>query len=168
MGSLTRIAHPQDGEHSVEAMLERIRRLVPELQPGCLAEEKAGRLSPETVTALDDIGVFRMSIPIEHGGLAFPTADQRRVYSACGEIAGSTGWVSWVTTTHVRWIAMFSEQARDEVYGPDWVGPRVSGVISGHGPGRARRVEGAAAAVTPPGPSWARWRTARTARRLCC
>ena len=142
MGSLSRITRPQGGEHGAAAVVEQIKRLLPELQRGCLAEEKAGRLSPETVTTLDEIGVFRMSIPLEYGGLAFSTADQRRVYTALGEIAGSTGWVSWVTTTHVRWIAMFSEQARDEVYGAEWVGPRVSGVISGHGPGRARQVEG--------------------------
>ena len=142
MGSLTRIDCVQGDDQSVDAMVERIGRLVPELQPGCLAEERAGRLSDETVRRLDEIGVFRISIPREHGGLALSVADQRRIYTAAGEIAGSTGWVSWVTTTHVRWIAMFSERARDEVYGADWVGPRVSGVISGHGPGRARRVEG--------------------------
>ncbi len=142
MGSLSRITRVQEDDQSVDAMVERIGRLLPELQPGCLAEEKAGRLSEQTVSKLDEIGVFRISIPLEYGGLAFPAADQRRVYTAIGEIAGSTGWVSWVTTTHVRWIAMFSEQARDEVYGAEWVGPRVSGVISGHGPGRARRVEG--------------------------
>jgi alkylation response protein AidB-like acyl-CoA dehydrogenase len=123
-------------------MVQRIENLVPELQPGCLAEEKAGRLSQETVTKLDEIGVFRISTPLEYGGLALSVAEQRRIYTAVGKIAGSTGWVSWVTTTHVRWIAMFPEQVRDEVYGLDWVGPLVSGVISGHGPGRARRVEG--------------------------
>ena len=142
MGSLSRISHVQAADMSVDTMVEQIKLLLPELQPGCLAEEKAGRLSQETVTKLDEIGVFRISIPLEYGGLAFSVADQRRVYTATGEIAGSTGWVSWVTTTHVRWIAMFSEQAREDVYGADWVGPRVSGVISGHGPGRARRVEG--------------------------
>ncbi len=141
MGSLTRIARIPETEFSVDAMLQRIESLVPELQPGCLAEEKAARLSPETVTKLDEIGVFRISTPLEYGGLALSTAEQRRVYTAIGKIAGSTGWVSWVTTTHVRWIAMFSEQARDEVYGADWVGPLVSGVIAAHGPGRARRVE---------------------------
>ena len=142
MGSILKISSPQQDDRSVEAMLKRIGDLSPELQPGCLAEEKAGRLSQETVRKLDDVGVFRMSIPLEYGGLAFSVADQRRVYTAVGQIAGSTGWVSWVTTTHVRWIAMFSEQARDEVYGASWIGPLVSGVISGHGPGRARRVEG--------------------------
>ena len=142
MGSLTRVTRIPQGDFSVDAMLQQIERLVPELQPRCLAEEKAGRLSEETVSKLDEIGVFRISTPFEYGGLALSTAEQRRVYTAVGKIAGSTGWVSWVTTTHVRWIAMFSEQARDEVYGADWVGPLVSGVISAHGPGRARRVEG--------------------------
>ena len=37
---------------------------------------------------------------------------------------------------------MFDDQAREEVYGTDWVGPRYSGVISGNGPGKARQVEG--------------------------
>jgi 3-hydroxy-9,10-secoandrosta-1,3,5(10)-triene-9,17-dione monooxygenase len=37
---------------------------------------------------------------------------------------------------------MFSRKAQDEVYGMDWVGPRISGVLSPTGPGKARRVEG--------------------------
>lgn len=141
MNSISKIARPQESV-TVAEMVERIERALPDLQSRSLAEEKAGRLSDETVQILDELGVFRISIPLEYGGLAFSTADQRRVYTAVGKAAGSTGWVSWVTTTHVRWIAMFSERAKDEVYGMDWVGPRVSGVISGHGPGRGRRVEG--------------------------
>jgi len=86
--------------------------------------------------------VFRISFPLEYDGLAYSTNDQRKVYAACGKIAGSTGWVSWVTTTHGRWIAMFPKRTQDEVYGMDWVGPRISGVLSPHGPGKARRVEG--------------------------
>ena len=142
MNSMSKVAYLPETEHAVADMLGRIEQILPDLQSRSLAEEKAGRLSDATVRALDDVGVFRISIPREYGGLALSTADQRRVYTAVGQAAGSTGWVSWVTTTHVRWIAMFSEQARDEVYGMDWVGPRVSGVISGHGPGRARRVDG--------------------------
>ena len=86
--------------------------------------------------------MFRISYPLEYGGLAYSVADQREIYTAVGKIAGSTGWVSWVTTTHGRWIAMFPKKAQDEVYGMDWVGPRISGVLSPLGPGKARRVEG--------------------------
>ena len=142
MGSLSRITRLQDGALTVDGMVQAIEDLVPVLQPGCLAEEKAGRLSQETITKLDEIGVFRVATPLEYGGLGLSTADQRRVYTAIGKIAGSTGWVTWVTTTHARWIAMFSDQTRDEVYGTNWVGPLISGVIAATGPGKARPVEG--------------------------
>ena len=127
---------------TVKQIIQDIQAVSPRLQSLSLEEERAGRLSDETVEALDDAGVFGVSIPPEYGGSALPTLDQLQVYAAVAKIAGSTGWVSWVTTTHVRWIAMFSQQARDEVYGMKWTGPRVSGVISATGPGIARPVEG--------------------------
>ena len=139
VSKLAPLAHP---DLTAEQMVEMIDCVQPKLQANALAEEKAGRLSDDTIKTLDDIGVFRISFPLEYGGLAYSTEDQRRVYTAAGKIAGSTGWVNWVTTTHGRWIAMFSRKAQDEVYGMDWVGPRISGVLSPHGPGQARRVEG--------------------------
>ncbi len=142
MDTLVRLIDPPANYIAVNEMVDKIAAVLPDLQTRSLAEEKAGRLSDETITKLDEIGVFRMSAPLEYGGLAYSTADQRKVYTAVGKIVGSTGWVTWVTTTHGRWIAMFDEQARDEVYGTEWVGPRYSGVISGNGPGRARQVEG--------------------------
>ncbi len=127
---------------TADEIIDALETALPRLQTLSLEEERAGRLSDETVACLAEAGVFDVSIPVEYGGLALPTLDQLRVYAAAAKIAGSTGWVSWVTTTHVRWIAMFSQQARDEVYGLDWRGPRVSGVISATGPGKARPVEG--------------------------
>lgn len=142
MAVIARIPAAPVVHDEVDRMVAAIEAAAPDLQARAFEEEKAGRLSQDTIAVLDSIGVFRISIPLEYGGLAFSAAQQRRVYTAVGKIAGSTGWVSWVTTTHVRWIAMFSEQARDEIYGMNWIGPRVSGVISGTGPGRARPVEG--------------------------
>ena len=142
MTMISKIAASREFGPSVDDMVEMIGVALPRLQAHALAEEKAGRLSQETIDTLDEIGVFRISLPLEYGGLAYSTEDQRRVYAAVGAIAGSTGWVSWVTTTHGRWIAMFSKKAQDEVYGMDWVGPRISGVLAPTGPGKARRVEG--------------------------
>jgi alkylation response protein AidB-like acyl-CoA dehydrogenase len=142
MASVLKSASPASNDPSVEEMIAMIGAVAPKLQAHALAEEQAGRLSYDTIHTLDEIGVFRISFPLEYGGLAYSTDDQRKVYAACAEIAGSTGWVSWVTTTHGRWIAMFSKEAQDEIYGMDWVGPRISGVLSPHGPGKARRVEG--------------------------
>ncbi len=127
---------------TADQIIEEVEAALPRLQPLCLEEERSGRLSAETVACLADAGVFDISIPVQYGGSALSTLDQLRVYAAAAKIAGSTGWVSWVTTTHVRWIAMFSQEARDEVYGMEWRAPRVSGVISATGPGKARPVEG--------------------------
>ncbi len=142
MTSVLEMVLPVKHYRTVEEMVLEIARVLPPLQARALDEEKAGRLSDETIRVLDEIGVFRISMPLEYGGLAFTTEEQRRVYAAVGKIAGSTGWVSWVTTTHGRWIAMFSRKAQDEVYGMSWVGPRISGVLSPNGPGKARRVDG--------------------------
>ena len=142
MATVTQIARVEERHPSADEMVEMIHRVAPKLQANALAEEKAGRLSEVTIKTLDDIGVYRISFPLEYGGLAYSTEDQRRVYAAVAAIAGSSGWVSWVTTTHGRWIAMYPKKAQDEVYGMDWVGPRISGVLSPTGPGRARRVDG--------------------------
>ena len=144
--TITRSVDCKDG---VDRMIAAIDAALPKLQACALAEEKAGRLSEETIRTLDGIGVFRVSVPLEYGGLGYSTEDQRRVFTAIGKIAGSTGWVSWVTTTHGRWIAMFPRQAQDEVYGIDWVGPLLSGVLSPNGPGRARRVKGEPEMILP-------------------
>lgn len=128
---------------SADEMIAAIEAVRPRLQANALAEEKVGRLSDDTIRVLDDIGVFRVGVPEAYGGPACSTDEQRRIYAAIGKIAGSTGWVSWVTTAHNRWVAMFSREAQDDVFASDWVGPLISGVVSPNGgPGRARRVEG--------------------------
>jgi len=142
MTAISRIHPSQAPDRTVDDMVAMIAAALPDLQANALAEEKAGRLSEETIRTLDQIGVFRISTPLEYGGLAYSTEDQRRVYAAVAAIAGSTGWVSWVTTTHGRWITMFPKQAQDDVFGMDWVGPLLSGVLAVTGPGKARRVEG--------------------------
>ena len=142
MVAVSMVARTERRARTADEMVEMIGGVLPKLQANALGEEKAGRLCDETINTLDEIGVFRMSLPHEYGGLAFSTEEQRRVYTAVGKIAGSTGWVSWVTTTHGRWIAMFSKRAQEEVYGMAWTGPRISGVLAPHGPGRARRVDG--------------------------
>ena len=127
---------------TADDIVAAVAAFTPELQDHALAEEEEGKLSDRTVERLAEAGAFDVSIPKSYGGLALDVADQRRVYSAVGKIAGSTGWVTWVTTTHVRWIAMLDRKAQDEVYGMDWRGPRVSGVVTANGPGKATPVEG--------------------------
>lgn len=142
MASVAEFAVPNRIAITPDAMVAAIEAATPELQAHALAEEKAGKLSDETVRRLAELGVFDIAIPREYGGLGWDTADQRRVYTAVGRIAGSTGWVTWVTTTHARWITLWPAKAQDEVFGIDWPAPRISGVVTGNGPGKARPVDG--------------------------
>ena len=140
--AVANVAMETTGSLNADDVIAAVSDVTAELQGYALAEEEEGKLSDRTVERLAEAGAFDISIPRAYGGLALDVADQRRVYSAVGKIAGSTGWVTWVTTTHVRWIGMMDRKVQDEVYGMDWQGPRVSGVVKADGPGKATPVEG--------------------------
>jgi 3-hydroxy-9,10-secoandrosta-1,3,5(10)-triene-9,17-dione monooxygenase len=142
MATVADIAPPRRVDPTADEIVAAVEAIVPELQAFALDEERAGKLSDETVRRLAELRVFDIAIPREYGGLGLDTADQRRIYTAVGKIAGSTGWVTWVTTTHARWITLWPGQAQDEVFGLDWPAPRIAGVITANGPGKAREVDG--------------------------
>ncbi len=134
--------HP--GQSSkLPAMLEHIRELGPTLRARAPEAERACRLSSETIADLDATGVFKIGTPAEFGGYEFPVSQQFDVISEVSKWDGSCGWCVWVAAV-TNWIPVRSgKRVVEEVYGQDWVGPRVAG--SSHFPatrGRARRCEG--------------------------
>ncbi|QNG37876.1 hypothetical protein F1C76_15960 [Geodermatophilaceae bacterium NBWT11] len=124
-------------------ILEQVREFGPALRAGALAAEKAGRHSDETIAALDAAGVFAIASPAEYGGDELTVRQQLDVVSTVAEYDGSAGWTVWVAAS-TNWLpAGCGPQVVEEVYGHDWVGPRVAG--SSHFPaskGRATRTEG--------------------------
>ena len=107
-----------------------------------LAAERAGRLSDETIADLDATGAFNIGSPAEFGGDELSVRQQLDVVSEVAKWDGSCGWAVWVGAS-TNWIpAGLGARVVEEVYGPNWVGPRVAG--SSHFPasrGRAKRVE---------------------------
>src|SRR6516165_10772582 len=83
-------------------------------------EAEDGRVVPaESVKFLDETGFFRLLQPRRAGGLeadpvTFFTA-VRLIASACGSI----GWVVSVVGVHPWQLALFPEQAQDDVWGAD-------------------------------------------------
>lgn len=126
-----------------DSILEKIRELGPTLRERALDAEQAGRLSDATVSDLDATGAFNVGSPAEFGGYELPVARQLDVISEVAKWDGSCGWVVWVAAS-TNWIpAGCGGRVVEEVYGPDWVGPRVA--ASSHIPGskgRAKRVDG--------------------------
>jgi alkylation response protein AidB-like acyl-CoA dehydrogenase len=128
---------------TLASVLDQVRELGPTLRERALEAERAGRLSQKTIEDLDAAGAFNVGSPAEYGGYELPVAEQLEVISEVSKWDGSCGWAVWAAAS-TNWIpARSGKRVVEEVYGPEWVGPRVA--ASSHFPasrGRARRVEG--------------------------
>lgn len=120
-------------------VLERVRELLPGIRKRSAEADRLGRLPAESISELKRAGVFRMLQPSRHGGLE---GDPVLFYEAVRSISGacgSTGWVTAVVGVHPWQLALFEDQAQQEVWGDD---PDTL-VSSAYAPvGRLRQVEG--------------------------
>ncbi len=127
----------------LESVLGNVRALGPALRERALLAEQEGRISQDTVKDLDKAGVYKIGTPAEYGGYELPVAQQLDVIAEVSKWDGSCGWSAWVGAT-TNWIPVRTgKRVVEEVYGPDWTGPRIAG--SSHFPasrGRARRADG--------------------------
>jgi alkylation response protein AidB-like acyl-CoA dehydrogenase len=136
-------AAAQHTSERLEAILERVRELGPTLRARAAEAELASRLSDETIADLDAAGAFNIGSPAEFGGDELSVREQLEVITEISKWDGSCGWAVWAGAS-TNWIpAGLGARVVEEVYGIDWVGPRVAG--SSHFPasrGRAKRAEG--------------------------
>ncbi len=132
-----------DKPAQLATILDNVRTLGPNLRKRAMAAEKAGRHSDETIAELDAAGVFNIGSPAEYGGHELSVREQLDVIVEVSKWDGSCGWSVWVGAS-TNWLpAGCGPRIIEEVYGCDWVGPRVAG--SSHFPaskGRARRAPG--------------------------
>lgn len=101
-------------EHEV---LDRIEKLLPVLRERAQETEDLRRIPDETIADLRATGFFKLMQPTQWGGLA---AEPVIVYDAIRRLSracGSTGWVSSVLGIHPWHIALFDQQAQQEVWG---------------------------------------------------
>lgn len=122
-------------------ILDRVRALGPTLRERALDAEHACRHSDETIADLHAAGVFGIASPAEYDGDELTVRQQLDVVTEVSKWDGSAGWIVWGGCS-TNWLPVGTgAQVVKEVYGHDWVGPRVSG--SSHFPasrGRAVRV----------------------------
>ncbi|WP_448222641.1 3-hydroxy-9,10-secoandrosta-1,3,5(10)-triene-9,17-dione monooxygenase oxygenase subunit [Gordonia iterans] len=100
-------------------VLERINALLPELAQRAQATEDARRVPDEVAEMLAETGFFKLMQPAQWGGyqvdpVTFYEA-VRRIASACG----STGWVAGIIGIHNWHLALFDQQAQEDVWGAD-------------------------------------------------
>src|SRR5438132_10643228 len=106
-------------EPDQQAVIAGVTELLPVLRQRAQEAEDARVVPAESVKALEETGFFRLLQPKAAGGLeadpvTFFTA-VRLIASACG----STGWVASVVGVHPWQLALFPQQAQDDVWGAD-------------------------------------------------
>ena len=102
-----------------QAVIAGVTELLPILRQRAQEAEDARAVPAESVKSLEETGFFRLLQPKAAGGLeadpvTFFTA-VRLIASACG----STGWVASVVGVHPWQLALFPQQAQDDVWGAD-------------------------------------------------
>lgn len=123
-------------------IVENIARIGPTLRERAPEAELAARLSDETIADLAATGAFDIASPAEYGGEELSVSQQLDVIIEASKWDGSVGWVVWAGAS-TDWIpAGMGPRVLEEVFAPEWAGPRVSG--SSHFPasrGRAKRTD---------------------------
>ncbi|APE32974.1 monooxygenase [Nocardia mangyaensis] len=122
-----------------QEVTERVEALLPTLRERAQEAEDLRRIPEESMKALQETGFFRLLQPTQWGGHAADPVvfydTVRKIASACG----STGWVAGIIGVHNWHLALFDQQAQQEVWGED-TDVRISSSYAPMGAGQA--VEG--------------------------
>jgi 3-hydroxy-9,10-secoandrosta-1,3,5(10)-triene-9,17-dione monooxygenase len=106
-------------EKDPQSVVAAVEALLPGLRDRAGDTEAARRIPAENIKELQEAGFFRLLQPSRWNGFEadpevfFDTV--RKIGSACG----STGWVSSIIGVHNWHMALFSEEAQNDVWGND-------------------------------------------------
>ncbi len=99
--------------------------LVEALRAGVEPSEEARELSPATVRAMQDAGLFRIFVPKRFGGDEYGLRTMSRCARETARHDANAAWVLMVSTAHDMVVGAFPEAAQRDVQakGPDGVFP---------------------------------------------
>src|SRR6476469_10631830 len=112
-------ASDKQAERATQAVIAGVTELLPTLRQRAQETEDARVVPAESVKSLEETGFFRLLQPKSAGGLE---ADPVTFFTAVRLIASacvSTGWVASVVGVHPWQLALFPQQAQDDVWGAD-------------------------------------------------
>ena len=97
-------------------ILERVRKLRPEIASRALAAEKAKRVPAKTMEALRDADVFRVMQPRRFGGYEYGPAELAQIGFELGRACGSTGWCGTLAVCFGWMTSFFPLESQQEVW----------------------------------------------------
>lgn len=101
----------------VQEVVDRATALVPLLREHSARSEQERRLTPECVDALRVAGFFRMSVPKDFGGDAYPLRTQGAAIAEIGRGCASAGWLTAITGAAETLGSLISEAGAKEIFG---------------------------------------------------
>ncbi|EGD53905.1 3-hydroxy-9,10-secoandrosta-1,3,5(10)-triene-9,17-dione monooxygenase oxygenase subunit [Gordonia neofelifaecis] len=104
---------------AAQQVLDKIDALLPDLAQRAQSTEDARRIPAEVADMLQETGFFKLLQPSQWGG---HEADPVTFYEAVRRLAtacGSTGWVAGIVGVHNWHLALFTQQAQEDVWGDD-------------------------------------------------
>ena len=102
--------------------------LVPMLRRAAPAAEKARRVPQESLEALSQAGIFRMTAPKAYGGVEADFQTQCDVLAEVARGCPSTSWVATIYSAMSWLVGTFPDEAQQEIFATR--DPRISGVFS--------------------------------------
>ncbi len=122
-----------------EAVVAAVEDLLPVLRERAQETEDRRSLPAESVKALEEAGVFRLLQPKRWGGLEADPVTFLGVIRSIASACGSTGWVCSVMSVHNWQLALFPDQAQQDIWGSD---PSTRASSSYAPTGTAKQVDG--------------------------
>jgi alkylation response protein AidB-like acyl-CoA dehydrogenase len=114
---------------SKQELLERAEALKPLLARNAAEAESTRRIPDESIAALTEAGLFRITVPKRFGGYEVPFDTKLAVSAKLAEACGSTAWVVTLTNVCAWMVGLCSERAQQDVWGAD-PDARVCGVLA--------------------------------------
>ena len=102
-----------------EQLVERARAMIPALKERAADTVKNRRVPDETIAEMQEAGFFRVLQPKRWGGYEMHPQVFFDVQKLLAEGCMSTGWVYGVLGCHPYEMALFHDEAQEEVWGED-------------------------------------------------
>jgi alkylation response protein AidB-like acyl-CoA dehydrogenase len=112
---------------SSSELISRAESLVPLLRENAVKAEELRRLPDDSVRALDEAGLFRMTQPVRHGGYGTDAATVARVMTLVASGCAATTWIMMIYNAVADLAELLPEQALAEIYAD--AHPKIAGVF---------------------------------------
>jgi alkylation response protein AidB-like acyl-CoA dehydrogenase len=109
-------------------LVERATSLIPLLRKAAPAAEKARRVPTESLDALSQAGIFKMTAPKAYGGVEADFQTQCDVLAEIARGCPSTSWVATIYSAMSWLVGVFPDETQEEIFANG--DPRIAGVFS--------------------------------------